>query len=101
VPIVEAARVIGERMLREGGRTVADRLAWAFRLVTGRPGTQLELGVLRELYTEQLALFTDSTAATDDFKPNSAPPSPTVTSPPPCAPPTPPSPKPSSTSTKL
>ena len=33
---VEAARFVGERMLREGGATAEQRVAWAFRLIAGR-----------------------------------------------------------------
>lgn len=36
VQFIEAARFIGQRMLREGGASLNDRLAWGFRLVTGR-----------------------------------------------------------------
>jgi hypothetical protein len=67
VQVVEASRVIGERMLREGGSTVAKRVAWAFRLVTGRHASSRELAVLNALYAEQLDLFTNNTAGTDEF----------------------------------
>ena len=36
VAFLEAARVLAERMMKEGGATPADRLAFAFRLATGR-----------------------------------------------------------------
>ena len=67
VQIVEAARFIGQRMLNEGGATSADRLAWAFRLVTGRPADAKELALLGDLYAEQLATFTADPAATAAF----------------------------------
>jgi hypothetical protein len=67
VQIVEAARFIGQRMLKEGGATPADRLAWAFRLVTGRLADAKELALLGDLYTEQLATFTADPAATAAF----------------------------------
>lgn len=54
---VEAARALGERMLREGGDTPERRLAWAFRDVTGRAATSQELIILRALYDGQLAYF--------------------------------------------
>jgi hypothetical protein len=64
VQIVEAARFIGQRMLREGGVTRDAQLAWGFRLVTGRHGDARELAILRELYDDQLEQFTiDPTAA--------------------------------------
>ena len=54
---VEAARHIGERALKEGGATTADRVDFAFRLVTGRPPSARELDVLKKLYAEQKELF--------------------------------------------
>jgi hypothetical protein len=54
---VEAARALGERILKEGGTTDAERAAWGFRLVTGRPATARELPVLLELFQSQRATF--------------------------------------------
>src|SRR5262249_5235672 len=54
---VEAARALGERMLREGGATVEDRAAYAFRLAATRRPSDQEVRLLAELYREQLALF--------------------------------------------
>jgi hypothetical protein len=53
----EAARRIGGRALKEGGASPVDRIAFAFRLITGRKPSSRELAVLRKLYDEQLALF--------------------------------------------
>jgi hypothetical protein len=50
-------------MLTEGGPTLDDRLAWAFRLVTGRAATSRELTTLKQLYAEQRALFAAETNA--------------------------------------
>ncbi|MBC7369430.1 MAG: DUF1553 domain-containing protein, partial [Undibacterium sp.] len=58
VQIVEAARSIGQRMLREGGPDLPAQLAWTFRLVTGRAADPRELALLHALYAEQLATFT-------------------------------------------
>jgi hypothetical protein len=55
--IAEAARFVAQRMLSEGGRTTERRVAWAFRLVTGRNPTDRELAVLTYLYREQHNLF--------------------------------------------
>ncbi|HVY71457.1 MAG TPA: DUF1553 domain-containing protein [Verrucomicrobiae bacterium] len=55
--ITEAARHVSERMLREGGATTSERVAWAFRLITGRKPGPAEVEVLRRLYTEQSDLF--------------------------------------------
>lgn len=82
VQVVEAARFIGQRMLQEGGSAPAARLAWAFRLVTGRPADAKELALLGDLYAEQLATFTADPAATvaflnfGDTKPDPALPAP-------------------------
>lgn len=57
VQVVEAARHVSERMLKEGGKNVDERVGWAFRLVTGRPASEKELAVLRRLYEEQRELF--------------------------------------------
>jgi hypothetical protein len=54
---VEAARRLAERMLREGGRQSADRLIFAFRLLTGRRPQPAELTVLEKVHREQLELF--------------------------------------------
>ncbi|HEX4613499.1 MAG TPA: DUF1553 domain-containing protein, partial [Urbifossiella sp.] len=45
VQFVEAARFVGQRMLREGGRTPAEQTSWAFRLLTGRRPTDAERAV--------------------------------------------------------
>jgi hypothetical protein len=57
VQYVEAARFVGERMLREGGTTPEGRAAWAFRLLAGRTATDRERAVLGKLYAEQKAEF--------------------------------------------
>ena len=44
-------------MLREGGETVQERIAFAFRLLTSRRPRPAERDVLKALYQEQLALF--------------------------------------------
>jgi hypothetical protein len=54
---VEAARGLGERMLREGGPELENRLMLAFRWATSRAPDARELDVLRELYLGQLAIF--------------------------------------------
>ena len=58
VQIVEAARLIGQRMLHEGGSTLDEQIAWAFRLITSRPAKEKELEVLKRLYAEQHEIFT-------------------------------------------
>jgi hypothetical protein len=62
---VEAARCIAERMLQEGGLQPADRLVFAFRLLTGRRPRAEELAVLTRTYREQLGLFQADPADAD------------------------------------
>src|SRR5438034_9874443 len=47
--IVEAARFLAERMLKEGGVALDDRVGWALRWATSRRPTPKELPVLRQL----------------------------------------------------
>ena len=55
--IVEAARLVSERMLKEGGAALDDRIRWAFRLVTSRHPAPEELAVLKQLFLEQREMF--------------------------------------------
>jgi hypothetical protein len=57
VTYVEAARVLAQRMLLEGGATPAERIAWAFARVTGRPPEARETTVLAAGLERQLARF--------------------------------------------
>jgi len=62
VTYVEAARMLAERMMIEGGRGGGDphdRISWAFRLVTSRPPDERERAVLLDNFTAQLADFRD------------------------------------------
>src|SRR3989442_16043035 len=63
VQIVEAARLIGQRMLTEGGETLDAQLAWAFRLVIDRRPTPKELAILEQLFREQREIFSADNAA--------------------------------------
>jgi hypothetical protein len=54
---VEASRVLAERMMREGGGTPADRIVFAFRLLTSRRPDATELSTLERLYADQRAEF--------------------------------------------
>ncbi|MDB5309792.1 MAG: Planctomycete cytochrome [Gemmataceae bacterium] len=63
VQFVEAARFVGQRMLKEGGKTTEEQVGWAFRLVTGRKPTEKERTVLVKLFAEQKALFEKDPAA--------------------------------------
>jgi hypothetical protein len=62
--LVEAARFLGQRMLKEGGKTAAEQAAWAFHTVTGRAATDKEVSILARLLAEQKEQFkTDPKAA--------------------------------------
>ncbi len=61
---VEAARMLGERVLHEGGASVDERLVYAFRLCVARSPREPELAVLRRLYQQQRSRYeTDRAAA--------------------------------------
>jgi mono/diheme cytochrome c family protein len=57
VQMTEAARLISQRMLQEGGSTLEARIVWAFRLVTSRHPSNDEIKVLEQLFKEQRELF--------------------------------------------
>jgi hypothetical protein len=74
---VEAARALGERMLRQGGKTLDDQVMFAFRLAaTRRPGER-ELDLLKRLYTTQRKLFHDDPAGAKAFLTTGTRPAPT------------------------
>ncbi|MFN6201399.1 MAG: DUF1553 domain-containing protein [Acidobacteriota bacterium] len=54
---VEAARVLAQRALREGGRDVNGRLGWIINRAVGRRATAAEMRVLRELLVRQQARY--------------------------------------------
>jgi hypothetical protein len=55
--IVETARFLGQRMLKEGGKTRAEQVSWAFRTVVTRMTTEKERAILTSLYDEQATTF--------------------------------------------
>jgi outer membrane PBP1 activator LpoA protein len=54
---VEAARVLAEKSLKEGGRAPEQRIRFSFRRLTAREPTRQEIALLRELLAEQQTLF--------------------------------------------
>jgi hypothetical protein len=48
VTFLEAARLLGQRMIKEGGTTAAEHLSYGFRLLNGRAPKPAELEVLRD-----------------------------------------------------
>ncbi|HXE81018.1 MAG TPA: DUF1553 domain-containing protein, partial [Vicinamibacterales bacterium] len=63
VQFVEAARLLAERMMKEGGSTPRERLAFGFRLVTSRRPGETELAALERLYTQERRTFARDRAA--------------------------------------
>jgi hypothetical protein len=57
VTFVEAARVLAQRMMKEGGNDVAQRLAWAFRQATLREPSAEELSVLQKSFERHLVTY--------------------------------------------
>ena len=57
VPYVEASRQFARRMLLAGGTTYSDRLAYGFRLATGRKPAPAELEVLIALFQDHHAHY--------------------------------------------
>jgi hypothetical protein len=59
---VEAARKLGERILKEGGPTDESRVKWAYREVTGKAPTSEQLPLLIDLVSEQREFFKSAPA---------------------------------------
>jgi Protein of unknown function (DUF1553) len=57
VTFVEAARVLAQRMIAEGGATPEQRIAWAFRRATGRQPAPDELAILSAGLAKRLATY--------------------------------------------
>ena len=73
----ESARAFADRILREGGKDVNDRIAFGFRFATSRKPSGEEVKILRNVLGEQLALYRKDKAdaekllAVGTFKPSS------------------------------
>jgi hypothetical protein len=57
IQFVEAARVLAEKTLKEGGPTARQRIRFAFRWLTGRYPDRRETRLLAQLLLEQAAIF--------------------------------------------
>jgi hypothetical protein len=64
---VEAAQALAQRMVREGGDTPADRIAYAFQLATGRPPRQRETDILLSSWQYYSGMFQSDPAAAAKF----------------------------------
>jgi hypothetical protein len=67
VQFLEAARLIAQRMMKEGGNSADTRLQYGFRLVTGRRPAASEAGILRESLQYHLDYFSDKKDAIQEF----------------------------------
>ncbi|MGB6043398.1 MAG: DUF1553 domain-containing protein, partial [Pirellulales bacterium] len=57
VTFVEAARVLAERIMIEGGESIAQRLDYAYRRALARPPSEQERRVLEAVYRDMLVHF--------------------------------------------
>jgi hypothetical protein len=57
VTYVEAARMLAQRMMKEGGSDVSTRLSWAFRQATLREPSPSELSVLEKSHARHLSTY--------------------------------------------
>ncbi len=64
---VEAARGVAERAFREAGPTTRDRVAFVFRLLTGRRPDAAEIDVLEALHREQYDEFASNRAEAEKY----------------------------------
>ena len=64
---VEAARVFGERIMRQAGNSVDEKLTFAFRSTLGRPPDQAERQIIQQIYTKQLAKYLANKQAAADL----------------------------------
>ena len=54
---IEAARILAERTLQEGGKTSADKINFIFKCLIGRPADTKELETITPMLKEELAHF--------------------------------------------
>lgn len=52
---VEAARILSERTLKEGGETVTKKINFIYKCLIGRSAEKIELATIEKLYQEELA----------------------------------------------
>ncbi|MEM8487086.1 MAG: DUF1553 domain-containing protein [Bacteroidota bacterium] len=59
---VEASRILAQRLLQSSDASLQSTITQAFRLLTSRPPTAVELDIMRQTYEEQLAEFSANQA---------------------------------------
>ena len=62
---IETSRKFAERMVREGGASVPERLAWALRLATSRAATDTEVRILEQGLNRRLAQYRADVASAE------------------------------------
>ncbi|HJZ93831.1 MAG TPA: PSD1 and planctomycete cytochrome C domain-containing protein [Gemmataceae bacterium] len=62
---VESARKLAERMMKEGGATAEERIAFAFKLATARAPGEKEAAVLKRVFEAQRERFAKDKAAAE------------------------------------
>jgi len=67
ITFVEAARIMAERVLREGGTETSERLSYAFQLATADLPDDEELKMLSEAHTRFTDHFTNHTEAAEEL----------------------------------
>jgi mono/diheme cytochrome c family protein len=64
---VEASRKLAERMMKEGGATAEDRVAFAFKRATARAPRDKEMAVLKRVFESQRERFAKDKPAAERF----------------------------------
>ncbi|HAH48337.1 MAG TPA: hypothetical protein DCM07_26530, partial [Planctomycetaceae bacterium] len=54
---VEAARALGERMIKEGGKTPDERIKFAYLLATGKPVSAEDLTLMQNTFQDMQAHY--------------------------------------------
>jgi hypothetical protein len=65
VTFIEAARFLGQRMIREGGPDSASRLRYGFRLVTGQTPSAKQEQILHDSFQYHLDYFSGKPEQTE------------------------------------
>jgi hypothetical protein len=67
VTFVEAARVFGERIIKEGGKSSGQRLDFAFQTLLGREPTSKEMQILKDGLDHSLAHYKTNAKAAEEL----------------------------------
>ncbi|MAF23346.1 MAG: hypothetical protein CMP26_12190 [Roseibacillus sp.] len=64
---VEAARSLGQRLIKEGGNDTASRIDYGFKLALSRPASEPEVKVIERVLDDQLERFRDNPNKAKEF----------------------------------